>query len=111
MDQISFCPKCRQSIALNNYFCPNCGKKIRSPPPSTSASGLIVLFLKTILLPPFGLYWGYLYLRQPDNNSKIIGLLTIVITVIESVWLYFYTVNLVTALQSQLTQQLNYSGL
>jgi hypothetical protein len=82
-----------------------------TPPPSLAFNSLLFLCLKTLLLPPFGLYWGYLYLRQPDKNSKIVGLLTVIVTIVETVWLTFYTLNLVNTVNQQLNLQLNSYGL
>lgn len=111
MDEIISCPNCHQPIKPNDYFCPNCGKKIRSPPPSTSLSSQIVLYLKTLILPPFGLFWGYNYLRQSDTKSKLIGLFTIIITIIEIIWLIQSTINMVNIANQQINQQINLYGL
>lgn len=111
MDEIVSCPKCHQPVTLTDYFCPGCGKKIRSRPLSTSLTSQIVLYLKTLLLPPFGLIWGYRYLRQSDTASKIVGLVTIIITAVETVWLVEATVAAVNTVQQQLNQQINSYGL
>ena len=106
MDEALICPQCHQPITPTEYFCPNCGKKIRSPPPTTTPIGLLILGLKTLLLPPLGLYWGYLYLRQPDQKSKLVGFLTIAVTIVETVWLTVYTINTINSVQSQVNLQL-----
>ena len=111
MDEIISCSKCHQPIVSTDYFCPNCGKKIRSPPPSTSLSGQIVLYLKSLILPPLGFFWGYQYLRQPDKKSKLIGLFVIIITIIEIIWLIQVTVNIINTANQQINQQMNLYGL
>jgi hypothetical protein len=111
MDEIISCPKCRQPITLIDYFCPNCGKKIRSRPLSTSFFSLLFLLLKTLLLPPFGLIWGYRYLRQSDTTSKLVGLVVIVVTIIETVWLVEVTITTFNTVQQQINQQINSYGL
>lgn len=105
MTDILTCPNCHQPINPTDYFCPNCGKKIRTPPPSTTLSSQILLYIKTLLLPPFGLYWGFRYLRQPDQKSKLIGLVVIVITIIETIFLIQYTINTINTVNQQIIQQ------
>jgi len=111
MNEILFCPNCHQPIEATNFFCSNCGKKIKNPPLSTSISSQIFLYLKTLILPPFGLIWGYRYFRQPDSKSKLIGIFTIIITIIETIWLIQSTMSMVDTLNSQIYQQYNLYGL
>jgi len=40
-------------------------RRRRPPPPAWPW-----LFSETVILPPLGLYWGYLYLRQPIKNQS-----------------------------------------
>ena len=108
MEEIGLCPKCHQPVEPTAYFCPNCGKKLRSPPLSTSLSSLIVIFFKTILLPPFGLIWGIKYLLQSDKKSKIIGCLVLIITIVEIIWLIQSTINIMNLVNQQVSQQLNF---
>lgn len=111
MNEIVSCPSCHQPISQNNYFCANCGKKLQSRPLSTSLTGQIVLYLKTLLLPPFGLIWGYRYLRQSDASSKLIGIVVIIITVVETVWLTQVTINIINTTNQQINQQIQLYGL
>lgn len=78
---------------------------------STSLSAIIILLLKTLLLPPFGFWWGYRYLRQSDNVSKYVGLFTILITFVEIIWLVQSTISAVTMVNQQINQQLQLNGL
>jgi hypothetical protein len=110
MDEIIACPQCHQPVVPADYFCPNCGKKLHSPPLSTTPTALLVLALKTLLLPPFGLYWGYRYLRQSDQTSKIVGLAVIIITIMETVWLIFATIAAVNTAQQQINGLMNSYG-
>lgn len=111
MDIISSCPSCHQPVKPADYFCPNCGKNIHPRPPSTSFSGLLILGLKTILLPPLGFIWGFHYFRQSDNKSKVIGLIVIIVTLIETVWLTHVTISMVNTVNQQVNQQMNLYGL
>jgi len=102
MDEIISCPSCHQPAKITDYFCSNCGKKLKSQPLSTSLPSQITLYLKTLLLPPFGLIWGYRYLRQSNTQSKFVGLFTIIITIIEIVWLTQITINIINTTNQQI---------
>jgi hypothetical protein len=107
MEEIISCPSCHQPVKPTDYFCFNCGKIIRPRPLSTSVSTQIFLYLKTLLLPPFGFWWGYRYLRQSDNASKTIGLITVLITFVEIIWLVQTTITAVNTVNQQVQLQLN----
>ena len=87
--------------------CPNCGFAIQPPPLSTSTSTLVTLYLKTILLPPFGIIWGIKYLKQSDDKSKIVGALAIVTTIIELIWIVQSSITAYNTLMQQVQLQLN----
>jgi hypothetical protein len=101
------CPNCKQPIMPQDYFCPNCGKKIKDKPQSTTVLRQIVVYLISFLLPPLGLWPAIKYLKQKDGKSRIIGFVAIILTVISSaisVWLYF---GFIKTVNEQLNQQLN----
>jgi hypothetical protein len=101
------CSGCKQPIVSQDYFCPNCGKKIKDKPQSTAVLRQIAVYLISFLLPPLGLWPAIKYLKQKDEKSKIIGFVAIILTVISSaisIWLYFGFLNTVN---EQLNQQLN----
>src|SRR3989344_8838586 len=83
--EVRACPACGTGIPVTDYFCPHCGKKIKNPPPSTSAWGQIKVYAFSILLPPFGVIPAIRYLRQADGKSKIIGMVIIILTLISFV--------------------------
>lgn len=96
MDNLVTCRYCQGTITFADYFCPNCGKKLREKPVSTTLSRQIVIYLISALLPPLGLWPAIKYLRQTDDKAKQIGLVAIVITIISTlvtVWFTFYLIN------------------
>jgi hypothetical protein len=111
MEDTVSCPKCRQPAGVEDYFCHNCGHILRPRPLSSSVSSLIVLFLKTALLPPLGLFWGWQYLRQRDSTSKIVGYLVIAVTVVELVWLTQTTITAINTANQTINQQFQQMGL
>lgn len=80
----NICRYCHAPIVESEYFCPNCGKKLKDKPVSTSVAKQIFVYLVSALLPPFGLVWVWQYIRQKDDTKKSrnIGIAIIVITVI-----------------------------
>jgi uncharacterized membrane protein YqaE (UPF0057 family) len=101
------CPNCKQVVLPQNYFCPNCGKKLKEKPQSTAILRQILIYLLSIFLPPLGLWPAIKYIKQKDNKSKMIGCIAIVLTIISagiSIWLYLGFIN---TINQQLNQQLN----
>lgn len=100
------CPFCGVQIEAEDYFCPNCGKKVREKPLSTSIGRQLVVYTVSLLLPPFGLVWVPRYWRISRAGKKIayvIILLTIISLVI-SVWV---AVDFVHSFDTALQKELN----
>lgn len=93
------CKHCKYPIAETFYFCPNCGKKIKNPPPVTTISKQISLYLISVLLPPLGFWPGLKYLFSKDPKARIIGLIAIALTIVSLVVTTWLTINF---FQSQL---------
>ncbi|MFA5828823.1 MAG: hypothetical protein WC841_05720 [Candidatus Shapirobacteria bacterium] len=111
MDEINYCAVYHQSSEPLDYYCRNCGKSLRPRPLSTSVRSQLVLYIKTLLLPPFGFIWGYRYLRQSDTVSKLVGLFTVLITTAEIIWLIQSTVNTFTTVNQEIYRQMKLYGL
>jgi hypothetical protein len=75
------CSSCRASVPPPANFCPNCGKPLRTIPPATSVSMQIIVYLISFFIAPFGLWYAWKYLKQDDEKSKIIGVVTIALTI------------------------------
>ncbi len=92
----STCQKCGAAISPDAYFCPNCGAILREKPASTSLAAQIKVYAVSALLPPFGLVYVWKYLKQPDDASKRVGWIALVLTVLMpvlTVWLTIATIN------------------
>ena len=92
MDQ-KICPSCRLSLSENFYFCPNCGKKIKEPPVSTTALKQIGIYLLSIFLPPLGLWPGIKYLLQKEQKAKTIGIIAIILTIISTAVTFWISID------------------
>jgi hypothetical protein len=76
------CPACSVSVQRSFTFCPSCGKPLRTSPPSTSVSRQIIVYLISFFVAPFGLWFAWKYLKQEDQQSKMIGVAAIVLTIV-----------------------------
>lgn len=109
MEQTS-CPACHTLIRPTDYFCFNCGKNLKAKPPSISVTSQIILYLVSIFLPPFGILPAMKYLRQPDQKSKIIGGVAIVLTIISLIFTALFLINLMNTVNQQVNSQLQNFG-
>lgn len=75
------CKHCDFPITENFYFCPNCGKKVKDQPLSTSFGKQIYIYALSFFLPPFGLWPGIKYLLQRNTKARIIGIIAIALTI------------------------------
>lgn len=76
------CRFCNFQILETYYFCPNCGKKIKNPPLSTSLSKQLTVYAISILLPPLGVVPAIKYLLSKEKHAKIVGIIALILTVI-----------------------------
>lgn len=102
----STCKYCGFAIAENFYFCPNCGKKLKQPPLSTSISKQIYIYAISILLPPLGLWPGIRYLFQKDSRSKIIGIIAIILTIVTTIITIKITTDFINGQSNMASEQL-----
>lgn len=76
------CPKCNAEVSESAYFCSNCGQALKPKPVETSIGKQIVIYAISFFLAPFGLGYAIKYLKQADKKAKIIGLISLVLTVV-----------------------------
>lgn len=108
---VPLCPKCHQQVRPTDYFCYNCGTNLHAKPLSTSLTQQLVYYSGSIVLPPMGIIWGMRYLRESHIKSKVVGIVCIVLTIIELVFIVQVTVNLIHTINIQMTEGLNkYQG-
>ena len=88
-------------------FCPQCGKKMKATPISTSISEQIKAYLICLLAPPFGLWYTYKYFKRGDRKGKIIGYITIILTMAAAVFLVRLTQSLINT-ANQTLQEYNF---
>ena len=107
MESQTICRHCKVNISSSDYFCPNCGKKLRDKPLSTDLLKQVLVYSLSFFLPPLGLWPAIKYLRQPDQKSKNIGLAVIILTGISIVITVYLSVSLLDSFNRELSNQLN----
>ena len=107
MDDQLNCRYCGKSILASDYFCPNCGKKLKEKILSTTIGRQIFIYLLSFLLPPLGLWPAIKYLKQKDEKSRMIGFVAIGITIISLVITIWLSVNFMNTLNQEINKQLN----
>jgi hypothetical protein len=108
MEEIEkICPQCHVTVRPTDYFCYNCGHNLQPVPPSISLADQLALYIKSILLPPFGVLWAIKYLKQNSNKSKIVGLTAIILTLVSLLVCSILFKNLADEVNNQITNQLN----
>jgi hypothetical protein len=106
MDEVTVCPTCHVNVRITDYYCFNCGKNLHEKPPSLSIITMVSIVIGSLLLPPMGIIWGVRYLKQSDVKSRLVGLVAILITIIELIWLTFITIGLINQINSQVNSQI-----
>jgi predicted permease len=76
------CSTCHTAVPPPANFCHNCGKPLRTMPPSTSVSMQIIIYLISFFIAPLGLWYAWKYLKRDDQKSKIIGIVAIALTLV-----------------------------
>jgi uncharacterized membrane protein YsdA (DUF1294 family) len=67
----------------------------------------IMLYVKSVLFPPFGILWAYKYLRHSDSKSKMVGIIAIIITLGAFVLSLILFQKFMNDLNAQMSKQLD----
>jgi uncharacterized membrane protein YvbJ len=85
------CPRCYGRVPDNANFCPACGKRLKEEAPATTVSRQLTVYLVSLLLPPFGLWYAWKYLKQSDSKSRKIAITAIILTVVALIFTFWTT--------------------
>ena len=107
MEMEEKCLKCHVVVRPTDYFCYNCGDNLKPVPPSVSWVNQIALYIKSILIPPFGILWAIKYLRQDSGKSKIVGIAAIILTLTSLIIYSILFKGFVDNVNDQVSKQLN----
>lgn len=104
------CRYCSQPITTFDYFCPSCGKKLKEKPISTEFWPLVWLFVLSLFFPPFGLGKTIRYIRSEDEKAKVMGWLSLIVTVVAIIVTIWISKTAMDNVNKQINTQLeNYS--
>jgi len=101
------CPFCSTPLDATAFFCPVCGKNVKEKPIATGFLIQIGLYLVSVLLPPFFLFWTIKYLKSKDPMAKQIGLISLGLTTISLIAAIFLTISLFNTISKGVNLQLN----
>lgn len=103
------CKFCQAQVSESFYFCPNCGKKIKEPPFKFSLGKSISIIVFAVLFPPLGIIPGIKYFLKDDRRAQFVGIITIAVTIIASIVIVIFTINLFNSF-SKTYQEILQSG-
>ncbi len=103
------CPMCHQKVLQEYYFCPNCGKEIRSKPLPTDALSQGATYALSIIIPLTGFIFiskwpGAKYFKSSDPKARRTGAIAWIIllaSTIFTIWFAYYLAD--KAIQSSLS--------
>jgi len=104
-----YCKHCSEVISQNDFFCPSCGKKIKSKPLSMNILPLIWLFILSAVFPPFGLKLTIRHIKDSNKNIRLVGWISLIVTIAVIILSIFYTVSFVQNINQQINSQLGHS--
>jgi hypothetical protein len=105
MEPQATCTYCKGNISSTDYFCPNCGKKLKEKPLSTSLLRQVLIYSLSFFLPPLGIWPAIKYLRQQDQKSKNVGLVALILTVVSIVITIYISIDLLNSYTKYLGDQ------
>lgn len=76
------CPKCGEGISEKDIFCSHCGFELKPQAIDISVAKQALIYCVSFFLAPFGLHYAFTYLKQRDEKAKLIGVASLVLTVI-----------------------------
>lgn len=105
------CQKCAFGLLGTENYCPNCGQNIKEMILSTSVRSQIWLYLTSIFLFPFGLGKTFRYIRLENSRAKIIGWVSLAITLTALLFGIWRINVLIQGIVQQLNQGVGVGGL
>ena len=76
------CPQCHIPISATDYFCHQCGQKIKEAPLIFSSGKIIGIYLISFLIPLAGFYYWFKYAQQDDTKVKSVAKVAVAITIV-----------------------------
>ena len=81
------CKNCGRELKEDSNFCPFCGRSINEKSTKLTGWQQIKIYVGSILLAPFSLYWFFKYFRDPEN--KVVAYVSLIITLVTFYYVYY----------------------
>lgn len=106
MEPTPVCPSCHIQVQPSFYFCPNCGRKLKTKPIDVSILKQIWIYAVSFFLPPLGLKW-ISYVGNPNLKTKIVGWIAIALTLISIIISIMLFQSIMQSIQTSLQGQMD----
>lgn len=104
---VKSCSTCHQPVQESDFFCANCGAKLKEPAPSMTLMSQVILYAGSVFIPPMGIFWSRKYFRYPDSKARKIGMIAVALTLVSLLFTIVTTLQVVNSLNAQLNSQLD----
>ncbi len=94
------CPFCTKEIDQTDKFCPNCGNKLPEKNLPFSTAQKVKIYILSIFLAPFGLYWFFKYLGSENNDKRKVAFNVLYISIVMIIVLFIINFYFIRALQT-----------
>ena len=94
------CPFCNKEINQTDKFCPNCGNKLPEKDLPFSTAQKVKIYLLSIFLAPFGLYWFFKYFKNENGEKRKLAFNVLFISIVMIIVLIIINFYFVKALQT-----------
>lgn len=74
---------------------------------NTTGAKQIVIYLVSFFLPPFGLGWGFKYLKSNNGKAKKIGMVAILLTIISLTLAFWISKTFMDNLTKSINKEIN----
>ncbi len=91
------CPSCGATVKSTAYFCSDCGKQLKDKPPVKTLLGQTIVYIVSLFLPPFGLYYVWKYFKAGDYESRKIALIALILTLASTIITIWISAGFITA--------------
>lgn len=106
----TFCPACGRAAGPTDNFCPHCGQEFNRQPLPVSFYGQVIAYAVSLLLPPFGLWYVFKYLRRGNSQAKRVAVIAAILTAISVIYAVYLFISIMNSV-SQSIKELNGLGL
>ena len=73
---------CNMKAGLEDKYCSSCGRELPKTINTVPLSRKIKIYLMSVFLAPFGIYWFFKYFRSTDEDKRKLGFYCLYITIV-----------------------------